>query len=111
MPTYDQQKRLREAVQKAELSYEFAKRAAAREEGNGGDPPASLAAVLAGVEPILDRALAQLRATPRESLLDDRTVGRAGLPSNVLGLLFHAAEHAPRHAGQALTTSKILMGS
>lgn len=85
-------------------------RAAAREEGNGGDPPASLAAVLAEVEPILDRALAQLRTTPRESLLDDRKVGRAGLPSNVLGLLFHAAEHATRHAGQASTTAKILMG-
>lgn len=31
MPTPNQEKRLREAVQKAELSYEFAKRAAARE--------------------------------------------------------------------------------
>jgi hypothetical protein len=31
MPSYSQEKRLREAVQKAELSYEFAKRAAARE--------------------------------------------------------------------------------
>ena len=35
-------------------------------------------------------------------------VGRAGLPSTVRGLLFHAAEHAQRHAGQIVTTAKIV---
>ena len=59
----------------------------------------------------LDRALAQVKATPRDQLLDVRTVGRAALPSTVLGLLFHAAEHATRHVGQALTTAKILAGT
>jgi uncharacterized damage-inducible protein DinB len=59
----------------------------------------------------LDRALEQVRGTPRESLLDDRKVGRAGLPSNTLGLLFHAAEHATRHAGQAVTTARVLDGT
>jgi hypothetical protein len=83
-------------------------RAAAREEGSAGDPPASLAAVVAEVQAAIDRALDQVRATPRESLLDPRKVGRAGLPSNVLGLLFHAAEHATRHVGQAVTTARIL---
>ena len=58
----------------------------------------------------LDRALAQVRATPVDSLLLERKVGRAGLPSTTLGLLFHAAEHATRHAGQALTTARILAG-
>ena len=58
----------------------------------------------------LDRALAQVRATPVDSLLLERKVGRAGLPSTTLGLLFHAAEHATRHAGQALTTTRILAG-
>jgi hypothetical protein len=38
-------------------------------------------------------------------------VGRAGLPSTVIGLLFHLAEHAQRHAGQALTTAKIVRGT
>ena len=73
-----------------------------------GDPPAALRAVVAEVGTLIDRALEQLRVTPRESLLDERKVGRAGLPSNVLGLLFHAAEHATRHVGQAITTAKIL---
>jgi hypothetical protein len=82
-----------------------AQKAALREEGASGDP---LASVVAGVGVILDRALDQLRATPRESLLDERKLGRAGLPTNVLGLLFHAAEHCTRHVGQAITTAKIL---
>jgi hypothetical protein len=85
-----------------------AQRAYARGEGVAGDPPASLASVVAEVDAIIDRALDQLRATPASSLLDERKVGRAGLPSNVLGLLFHAAEHATRHVGQAITTAKIL---
>jgi uncharacterized damage-inducible protein DinB len=45
------------------------------------------------------------------SLLDFRGVGRAQLPSNVLGLLFHAAEHASRHTGQVVTTAKMLKAS
>lgn len=65
-------------------------------------------ALIALVGDAVARALDQLRATPRQSLLDDRKVGRAGLPSNVLGLLFHAAEHAQRHAGQIATTAKIV---
>lgn len=56
----------------------------------------------------LDRALDQVRSTPASTLLDDRKVGRAGLPSTTIGLLFHAAEHATRHAGQALTTARML---
>ena len=85
-----------------------AQRAAARDEGAPGDPPASLAEVVAQVGLQIDRALDQLRATPADTLLDERKVGRAGLPSTVLGLLFHAAEHCTRHVGQAMTTAKIV---
>ena len=44
------------------------------------------------------------------SLLEPRAVGRAGLPSTVLGLLFHAAEHAQRHTGQVIVTAKLVRG-
>lgn len=89
-------------------------RAAARAEGQPssalraeeGEP--TLAALVAEVNAIIERAFDQLRATGSGSLLDERKVGRAGLPSNVLGLLFHAAEHSTRHVGQAITTAKIL---
>lgn len=56
----------------------------------------------------IDRALAQLAATDPATLLDARRVGRAGLPTTVLGALFHAAEHTARHAGQFVTTAKML---
>ena len=85
-------------------------RAAARAEGKPADPPASLAALVADVNATIERAFDQLRAMTADSLLDERKVGRAGLPSNVLGLLFHAAEHCTRHVGQAITTAKILAG-
>lgn len=60
------------------------------------------------VEQAVERALAQLRATPAESVFDARKVGRAGLPSTVLGLLFHGAEHSTRHSGQFISTVKLL---
>ena len=56
----------------------------------------------------IDRALTQTIATPASRLDEPRTVGRAALPSTVLGLLFHAAEHAQRHAGQIATTIRIV---
>src|SRR5688572_14260767 len=87
-----------------------AQRAAARDEGAAGDPQTALADVVAEANALIDRALDQLRRTAKETLLDERKVGRAGLPSTVLGLLFHAAEHCTRHVGQAITTAKILAG-
>jgi uncharacterized damage-inducible protein DinB len=57
----------------------------------------------------VDKAIKQLSKTPENTLLDKRGVGRAQLPSNVLGLLFHAAEHTMRHTGQLLVTARILM--
>ena len=62
----------------------------------------------AGFAAAVERALAQLRETNAASLTDARAVGRARLPSTVLGLLFHAAEHTQRHVGQAVTTRKLL---
>ena len=53
-------------------------------------------------------ALQQLSSTSESSLLEPRVVGRARLPSTVLGLLFHAAEHASRHTGQIVTTARLV---
>ena len=54
----------------------------------------------------VDRILAQLRATEYDSLTELRGVGRAQIPSTVLGLLVHAAEHTTRHLGQLLVTAQ-----
>ena len=67
------------------------------------DGPALTRLVTVGVE----RALEQLRSTDPSTVFDERRVGRAGLPSTVLGLLFHAAEHTTRHVGQFVTTVKL----
>jgi uncharacterized damage-inducible protein DinB len=56
----------------------------------------------------IDRALAQLRATDERTVLEARAVGRAALPTTVIGALFHGAEHTARHAGQFVTTVKLL---
>lgn len=71
-------------------------------------PP--LAGLLSGWQRTVDAALAQLASTPEATLAEPRFVGRAQLPSTVLGLLFHAAEHAARHTGQIVTTAKIVRG-
>jgi len=59
---------------------------------------------------VIDAVLAQLRATPPETLLDRRMVGRGELPSTVIGLLMHLAEHTTRHVGQAMTTALVFEG-
>ncbi len=77
-------------------------------EGVEDETAGAAARLLAQVEGAIDRALAQLRATDEASLLEVRTVGRARLPSTVIGLLVHAAEHTQRHAGQLVTTARIV---
>jgi uncharacterized damage-inducible protein DinB len=64
--------------------------------------------LVAGFDAAVERALEQLRMTNEATLLEARGVGRAQLPSTVLGLLFHAAEHTQRHVGQLVTTAKAL---
>lgn len=56
----------------------------------------------------IDAAIVQVRTTPLCTLDEVREVGRGRLPSTVLGLLFHAAEHAQRHSAQIITTRKVI---
>jgi uncharacterized damage-inducible protein DinB len=77
-------------------------------EGEPGEPPAGAAELLGALERAITLAVDALRATPPATLDDARGVGRKQLPSNVRGLLFHAAEHARRHAGQVIVTARIV---
>jgi len=81
---------------------------ALREEGRMDERQGIQAALVAEFDAAVDRALAQLRSTDPDTLLEPREVGRAKLPSTVLGLLFHAAEHTQRHVGQLVTTAKVV---
>ncbi len=65
-------------------------------------------ALLEGLRASVDTALGQLRAIDPGRLSDPLEIGRMRLPSTVLGVLFHIGEHAARHAGQVVTTVKLL---
>jgi len=79
-----------------------------RSEGEPGDPPDTAATLVASAQAAIDSAVQVLRSTNDSDLTLARSVGRAALPSTVLGLLFHSAEHAHRHTGQLVTTAKIV---
>ena len=83
-------------------------RASLADEQSMGEPFPSLEVLLAAWNRIVEQALVQLAETPDAMLDVPRTIGRAELPSTVRGLLFHAAEHAQRHAGQVVTTARLI---
>ena len=75
-----------------------------------GDPlaPADVPRVLDALGARVDAAIDELRAADVGSLGDFRAVGRAKLPSTVIGCLVHGAEHAMRHVGQLSVTTRIV---
>ena len=77
---------------------------------DAGTPAAQIAALQNAFGGAVRQALAQLHRTPENTLTEYRPVGRAALPSTVIGLLVHAAEHTQRHVGQLLVTARILAG-
>lgn len=77
-------------------------------EGEPGVQPATTRALGRAFDAAVEAALVQLRATPESELTAPRGVGRAQVPSTVIGLLVHAAEHTTRHLGQLLVTARIV---
>jgi len=80
--------------------------------GREGEPDASLtvAALVGAFGAQVEAALAQIRATDEATLTEARGVGRKQIPSTVIGLLVHAAEHTTRHVGQLLVTARVVAG-
>ena len=68
---------------------------------------ATLAELLADVDEKLADAERRIRAIEPGVLNEPRYIGKKRLPSTVLGLLVHVAEHTQRHLGQAITTAKL----
>jgi len=69
---------------------------------------ADVAAVLDALRARVDAAIAELRTIDVATLGDFRAVGRARLPSTVVGCLVHGAEHAMRHVGQLSVTTRVV---
>ncbi|WP_210516976.1 DinB family protein [Hymenobacter terricola] len=57
------------------------------------------------------KALNQLKNTDEASLTEVRGVGRAQVPSTLIGVLVHAAEHTTRHLGQLLVTARVVQAT
>jgi uncharacterized damage-inducible protein DinB len=81
------------------------------QEGKDSEEGYTIAALIYRFSRQVDTALEQLRNTDPETLTEYRGIGRAGLPSTVIGLLVHGAEHTMRHVGQLLVTTAVLGSS
>jgi uncharacterized damage-inducible protein DinB len=71
-------------------------------------PGATLEELLAQVDQTLAASESRLKTIQPEQIHEPRFIGRKRLPTTVLGLLVHIAEHTQRHLGQAITTSKLV---
>lgn len=78
------------------------------EEGKDHAYDYTVAALVERFDRQVDQAIAQLKETDVTTLADYRGIGRANLPSTVMGLLVHGAEHIMRHVGQLLVTAAVL---
>jgi uncharacterized damage-inducible protein DinB len=56
----------------------------------------------------LERAAQRVRTFAATNLEQPRSVGKKQLPTSIAGLLVHLADHTQRHAGQIVTTAKLL---
>ena len=83
---------------------QFAAMRAESESLTADDAPKVIGALHARV----DAAVAELKTIDVATLGDFRPVGRAKLPSTVIGCLVHGAEHAMRHVGQLSVTARIV---
>lgn len=70
-------------------------------------PGASLDDLLTGVEQALRRAEQAIRGVDPAGFREPRWVGRKHLPTTVIGLLVHIAEHTQRHLGQAIRAAQL----
>jgi hypothetical protein len=50
----------------------------------------------------------RVRAIAPETFAETRGVGKKMLPTTVVGLVVHCADHTQRHVGQLVTTVKVV---
>ena len=70
------------------------------------DGTAAAEALLAELDAAFRDAETVVRSLDPASLAEPRYVGRKRLPTTVIGLLTHIAEHTQRHVGQAISAAK-----
>lgn len=70
-------------------------------------PGAPLPELLDEIAQALDRSERVIRSLNSDILMEPRLVGRQRLPSTVIGLVVHLAEHTQRHVGELIVTAKL----
>ena len=71
-------------------------------------PGATLEELLGAIHTCFANAERELKTIDPSAIHQFRGIGRKQLPSTVLGLIVHIAEHTQRHLGQAITTAKLV---
>jgi uncharacterized damage-inducible protein DinB len=71
------------------------------------EPGATREELLAGIDQAFASAEGVVRSLDPARFTDPRGVGRKQLPTTVIGLLVHIAEHTQRHVGQAISAAKL----
>lgn len=64
--------------------------------------------LLAGVDAAFKGCETVVRTLDPSRITEKRTVGRKELPTTVIGLIVHIAEHTQRHVGQAVSIANLL---
>ncbi len=82
--------------------------AALKREGDPQQTNATAAELVKAFNEQVDISLKSLAKIDEEKLTEHRGVGRAQLPSTMIGCLFHAAEHTMRHLGQLVVTARVI---
>lgn len=69
----------------------------------------TVATFLARFDLQVEKYISYLKQLSEADLLQPRGIGRKQIPTNIIGLIFHAAEHTTRHFGQLYVTAKQLV--
>jgi hypothetical protein len=77
--------------------------------GSEIDAAGSKEAIFGELEQSLGKTRERLAGIVRKLPDSPVFIGRKRLPTTIVGLLIHAAEHTQRHVGQAITTTKVIV--
>ncbi|MEO9003668.1 MAG: DinB family protein, partial [Ginsengibacter sp.] len=77
-------------------------------EGNPQKSTSSLRELTEQLDQQINHAIKELMDVKEDTLTEARGVGRKQIPTTLIGLYVHAAEHSMRHIGQLLVTVRIV---
>ena len=80
-------------------------------EGKKLETNLSMDELIENLDQQVDAAIEELKTVNPDSLTEFRGLGRKQIPTTVIGLYFHSAEHSMRHIGQLLVTVRVLKDS